>query len=89
MPFDEIASALRQFWEYFPERLYIRVTRPKALDASNRSLEGIDTLTSRRQEMSSLTSQFMLPRLSHRSKIDGRRFEIVDASDGSSNAVEH
>jgi uncharacterized protein GlcG (DUF336 family) len=31
---------------------------------------GIDTLTSQRQEMSSLTSQFMLPRLSHRSKID-------------------
>jgi hypothetical protein len=29
---------------------------------------------SRRQEMSSLTSQFMLPRLSHRSKIDARRF---------------
>jgi hypothetical protein len=29
----------------------------------------------------------MLPRLSHRSKIDGRRFEIVDASDGSSNAA--
>jgi hypothetical protein len=51
--------------------------------------EGIDTLTSRRQEMSSLTSQFMLPRLSRRSKIDARRFETVDASDGSSNAVEH
>jgi hypothetical protein len=53
------------------------------------STEGIDTLTNRRQEMSSLTSQFMLPRLSHRSKIDARRFETVDASDGSSNAVEH
>ena len=50
---------------------------------------GIDTLTSRRQEMSSLTSQFMLPRLSHRAKIDARRVETGDASDGSSNAVEH
>jgi hypothetical protein len=49
----------------------------------------VDTLTSRRQEMSSLTSQFMLPRLSHRAKIDARRFETGDASDGSSNAVEH
>ncbi len=29
------------------------------------ALECIDTITSRRQEMSSLTSQFMLPRLSH------------------------
>jgi hypothetical protein len=31
----------------------------------------------------------MLPPLLHRSKIDAPRFETVDASRGSSNAVEH
>jgi hypothetical protein len=43
---------------------------------------GIDTLTSRRRETSFQTSQFMLPQLSHRSKIDAPRFGTVDASDG-------
>jgi hypothetical protein len=50
--------------------------------AIKNSLNDIDTLTSRRQETSSRTSQFMLPQLSHRSKIDAQRFETVDTKDG-------
>jgi hypothetical protein len=50
---------------------------------------GIDNLTSERCETSTRMSQIMLQQLSPHSKIDARRFETFDVSDGRSNAVEH
>jgi hypothetical protein len=43
---------------------------------------GVDNLTNERHETSTPMSQFMLKPLSPHSKIDARRFETVDASDG-------
>jgi hypothetical protein len=44
--------------------------------------EGVDKLTSERREASTPMSRFTPLQLSPRAKIDARRFEIADASDG-------
>ena len=44
--------------------------------------EGVDNLTRDRRETSNPMTQSTLPQPLHRSKIDERWFETVDASDG-------
>ncbi len=76
-----ILGAIGLLWRWI-ERLGLGRLPGDVVIEHNIVCVGIDTLTNPRQETSFLTSQFMLPQLSHRSKIDAQRFETFDASAG-------